>query len=68
VKKITQIFVFVAVAIIAIYDLIAFASGGTGATISCWFWEVSKVRPVIPFAAGFIAGHLFWQDPRGENK
>jgi len=63
-RKLTPIFIAVAVAIIAIYDIIAFATGGTGATISCWFWEASKVRPVIPFATGFIAGHLFWQDPR----
>jgi hypothetical protein len=63
-RKFTPIFIVIATVIIAVYDLIAFAKGGTGATISCWFWEASKERPIIPFSLGVVCGHLFWQDPR----
>ena len=31
-----------------------------GDTISETMWDWSK-RPLVPFAAGFICGHFFWQ-------
>ena len=38
-------------------------SNGTikGLTISEIFWRVSAKRPVVPFAVGFLCGHLFAQ-------
>lgn len=29
-------------------------------TISEWIWKYSSEYIVIPFAFGFLAGHLFW--------
>lgn len=30
-------------------------------TLSEAVWAVATKRPLIPFAAGFLMGHLFWQ-------
>lgn len=31
------------------------------ATLSQFIWQAAKAHPVIPFGAGFLAGHLFWR-------
>ena len=30
-------------------------------TISQMVWRVSKDHPIVPFLAGLLCGHLFWQ-------
>ena len=30
-------------------------------TISQYCWRISKDYPLLPFLAGMVAGHLFWQ-------
>lgn len=57
-KKITKWFILISIAIILVYDLIAFLSH-QDATISeqIWFW--SGKFPVVPFLGGLLCGHLF---------
>jgi uncharacterized integral membrane protein len=42
------------------YDLWAATSGKT-VTLSEVVWKVSVNRPIIPFLAGVVTGHFFWQ-------
>jgi len=51
--------------IIAVYDIAALAIGGRDATISHVIGiEGSFDSPLIPFAVGFVMGHLFWPQKR----
>lgn len=43
-------------------DVILARSGGEANTISARYSYWSRRWPVIPFATGFIAGHLVWQN------
>ena len=61
-KKITGLFIVFAVLIIAVYDIYALTTGGQTATISSVILNNSKVAPIIPFAFGVLAGHLFWEN------
>ncbi len=60
-KKATNIFILAALFIIIIYDVYAYAIGGTAATISWIIYQASKEMQMIPFAAGVLCGHFFWQ-------
>lgn len=60
-KKITGIFVVAVIAIILVYDVIAYVNGGTASTISFTIFEWSYKYPAFTFAMGFVMGHLFWQ-------
>ena len=45
-------------------DLFFYVFGGSGETLSFRFWKLAKAAPVVPFALGFLCGHLTWQyDP-----
>lgn len=57
----TEIFMIVAVVLIAGFDVFAFARWGGNFTISTITWNVAQKYPIIPFAVGVLAGHLFWQ-------
>ncbi len=51
------------VALIAIavsYDVFAYVHWGYEGTISFKALTASKNYPIIPFAIGVVAGHLFW--------
>ena len=53
------------------YDIYAFVSGGTDATISNVIIEWSYAYPIFTFSLGFLfgllAGHLFWQLPKTDH-
>ena len=36
-------------------------------TISERIWRVSMKRPLVPFAAGLLCGHFFWQAANGKD-
>jgi hypothetical protein len=60
--EITQIFILSVTALVIVYDFFAlFRLGGQAATISARIWEWSEKYPMIPFGAGIVCGHLFWQ-------
>jgi hypothetical protein len=50
-----------AVILLALYDVFAFARGGTPNTISFIIITWSKDYPIIPLAFGILMGHFFWQ-------
>jgi hypothetical protein len=59
-KTITGIVIgTVAVGLIG-YDIWAYFQHDNS-TISEWIWTASKSYPLVPFALGVVAGHLFWQ-------
>lgn len=43
------------------YELITLANDRDGDTISEIVWEATTERPIVPFAAGVLIGHFFWQ-------
>lgn len=53
----------VTVAALIAYDVLAVWRGGVTATISHRILELSRRRPVLPFAFGVLCGHLLW--PQG---
>lgn len=50
-----------AAAAVAVYEVVAIANRPDGDTISEMTWAGAKKRPLVPFLAGVVAGHLFWQ-------
>lgn len=46
--------------LLALYDLAAYAKGGTKATISAVVWDLAKKHPEFCFGVGVVMGHLFW--------
>jgi hypothetical protein len=42
------------------YEALALANRQTGDTISERVWRASEY-PLVPFAAGLVCGHFFWQ-------
>lgn len=67
-KIITKIVIVGAIAGLAFYDLIALTFGGIPATISRVLLNYSIQTPSIPFALGFLMGHLFWPQKETESK
>lgn len=56
--------------VVAIYDFVALASGGSQATISYVIWVYSKQYPIVAGLVGVLFGHLLWQylPVRGQSK
>jgi hypothetical protein len=48
------------VAGLVIFDIYLFFSKGFDGTISWLIYGWAKLYPIIPFAFGVLAGHLFW--------
>lgn len=46
------------------YELVTLANDSDGDTISEIVWEATTQRPIVPFAAGVLCGHFFWQRVR----
>jgi len=67
-RKATIIIIILAIVILGGYDIIAYVRGGSEATISFILLQASRKNPVIPFAFGFLMGHLFWYNSGGEKK
>lgn len=54
-------FLFLGVLVlIAVYDIIAGASGGQLHSASAVIRDWSARYPLLPFAGGVLVGHLFW--------
>lgn len=60
-KKYTQIFVPLVIAIIVIYDCYAMYAAGREASVSNLLISWGYEYPVFTFAMGFVMGHLFWR-------
>jgi hypothetical protein len=60
-KKLTTIVVGAFILGLIGYDVFAFTSGGTEATVSWVIYEWSYKYPAFTFGMGFVMGHLFWQ-------
>jgi len=56
----TEYFVVGGVLLVIFYDIIAYVFRGKSDTISTVIYRLSREYPIIPFAAGVVAGHLFW--------
>ena len=39
-----------------------------GDTLSEWVWHWSREYPLVPFLAGGVMGHFFWQKRRKDGK
>lgn len=58
--SITRWFILLVIVGVTIFDIVALLVGGIDATISVTMYNLSRQYPIIPFALGVIAGHLFW--------
>ena len=58
-KRLTALILLAAVILLAGYDLFAVLQWDVDSTLSVVIWEASLKIPAIPFAAGFLCGHLF---------
>lgn len=43
------------------YEAWALVNRSKGDTISEIVWDATIKRPLVPFAAGLLMGHFFWQ-------
>ncbi len=65
----TRTFVIAIILLVGVYDVVAITIWGTNATISRVVGvEASFDAPTIPFAFGFLMGHLFWPQPRKKKE
>ena len=55
---------FAAVGGLLVYEVSTIINDRDGDTISELLWAASH-RPLVPFAAGVVCGHLFWQKANG---
>lgn len=46
---------------LGIYEFITLRNQCEGDTISEIVWAATKTRPLVPFLAGVVCGHFFWQ-------
>jgi len=53
------VILFTTVALVA-YTIFVGLKFGPQATISVQIYELSRRFPIIPFAFGVLAGHIFW--------
>lgn len=59
-RTVTGAFLVGLTAVIAVYDVVAAVFGGYQATISSVLYFQGQKWPIIPFALGVLAGHLFF--------
>jgi hypothetical protein len=59
-RKITKVVLVATVLLLGVYDLIAALGWGAGATLSRIVGFEASQAPAVPFAIGFVMGHLFW--------
>jgi hypothetical protein len=55
----TGLIITIGVIVLGIYDLVVVLFTGTGSSISQYLVNAGFRSPVIVFAFGFVAGHLF---------
>lgn len=46
---------------LVVYEFVALRNECEGDTISEIVWTSTTERPIVPFAAGVLCGHFFWQ-------
>lgn len=63
----TRIFIAAVIVLILIYDVYILVIGGTGTSVSHELIVWAYKYPVLPFAIGFVMGHLFWRMPSTED-
>jgi hypothetical protein len=56
----TQTILLVVAALLGIYDVWVIAASGYDASVSVIIVDWSRQLPILPFAIGVLAGHLFW--------
>ena len=56
-----SIFLLIILGIIGVFDFVMLFSGQQGRTVSEYVYTWSLRLPIIPFAAGVIAGHLWFK-------
>jgi hypothetical protein len=61
IRSIAQAVVLGTLVVVGGIDVVLYLWGGVPATISAWISETSREFPILPFAAGVLCGHLFWQ-------
>lgn len=44
-----------------VYEFVALKNDCAGDTISEIVWAATTRRPLVPFCAGLLCGHFFWQ-------
>lgn len=54
-------FAYAILLLAVVYEAIALVNGQPGDTLTEITWTLSQQWPILPFAAGVIAGHLFWR-------
>lgn len=59
-KKVTPIFIFSTIVLIAIYDVFIILNQGNQESISAHILSMGEVTPFIPALLGFTFGHLTW--------
>ena len=64
VKRLSATIAILAVVVLAAIDVVLLLTGGVEATFSRVILAASHKYPIIPFAAGVLAGHIFWPQPR----
>jgi hypothetical protein len=67
-KKITLLLILAAIVILGGWDIYVASNEASGDTISEIILAASLQRPVIPFVAGTICGHLFWPQSRKRSR
>lgn len=55
---VTQIVMASATVLLLGYDVYAAIKGGVSNTISWQFYDLAKKYPILPFALGYLCGHL----------
>lgn len=46
---------------LVVYEFVTLSNDRPGDTISEIVWKAAAHRPLVPFAAGLLCGHFFWQ-------
>ena len=65
--KLTAAFTVFIIGLITIYDIWTLAARGYDTTISWSLYTWSQGWPIIPFALGVLAGHLFFPNRAGKE-
>lgn len=60
-KKITPLFILIVVVVCIAFDFFIIGQQGKPESISATVIRWAYDYPSIPFAVGFLCGHLFWK-------
>lgn len=65
--KKTNLAWIIAIGFLIAYEAYTLLNAIPGDTLSEAVWRVASERPLIPFLAGVLCGHFFWQQVRGSS-